>query len=52
MDHKLPNAETAWIPPEKITDSSFWHKDSGRAAAYGSMKGFRDLAGLIEQAYE
>ena len=31
----------------EIADAAFWHKDSNRAAAYGSMKGFRDLADLL-----
>ena len=31
----------------EITDAHFWHKDSGRASAYGSMKGFRELADLL-----
>ena len=31
----------------EISDADFWHKDSSRAAAYGSMKGFRELAGLL-----
>lgn len=31
----------------EITDATFWHKGEPRAAAYGSMKGFRDLANLL-----
>ncbi len=31
----------------EITDQDFWHKDSNRAAAYGSMKGFDDLYELL-----
>lgn len=31
----------------EITDHDFWHKDSNRAAAYGSMKGFDDLYELL-----
>jgi DGQHR domain-containing protein len=31
----------------EITDVGFWHKDTGRAAAYGSMKGFDDLYRLL-----
>jgi len=31
----------------EITDPAFWEKDAQRAAAYGSMKGFRDLADLL-----
>ena len=31
----------------EISDADFWHKNSGRAAAYGSMKGFRDLADFL-----
>lgn len=36
----------------EITDPDFWHKDSNRAAAYGSMKGFRDLADLLIESIE
>ena len=31
----------------EITDANFWHKGSNRAAGYGSMKGFRELADLL-----
>ena len=31
----------------EISDASYWHKGGGRAAAYGSMKGFRELADLL-----
>ena len=31
----------------EIIDPHFWHKDSGRASSYGSMKGFRELADLL-----
>jgi len=31
----------------EIGDQDFWHKDSNRAAAYGSMKGFDDLYELL-----
>ena len=31
----------------EISDPAFWHKEASRAAAYGSMKGFRDLANLL-----
>ena len=31
----------------EISDPNFWHKNSGRASAYGSMKGFRELADLL-----
>jgi DGQHR domain-containing protein len=31
----------------EITDPDFWHKDSNRAGAYGSMKGFDDLYELL-----
>ena len=31
----------------EIADANFWHKDIGRAADFGSMKGFRDLADLL-----
>ena len=37
------------VSPE-ITDPHFWHKDSGRASAYGSMKGFRELADLLKDS--
>lgn len=31
----------------EITDARFWHVAEGRASAYGSFKGFRDLADLL-----
>ena len=31
----------------EISDHDFWHKDSNRASAYGSMKGFDDLYELL-----
>lgn len=31
----------------EISDADFWHKDASRASAYGSMKGFRELADLL-----
>lgn len=31
----------------ELTDAGYWHKDANRAAAYGSMKGFRELADLL-----
>ena len=34
----------------EITDANFWHKDAGRAASYGSMKGFRELAELLKHS--
>lgn len=34
----------------EITDANFWHKDAGRAASYGSMKGFRELADLLKDS--
>jgi len=34
------------VSPE-ITDHKFWDKTENRAAVYGSMKGFRDLADLL-----
>ena len=37
------------VSPE-IIDADFWHKSAGRAAAYGSMKGFRDLANLLNDS--
>lgn len=39
------------VSPE-ITDPDFWHKSSSRAAAYGSMKGFRDLADLLNDSLD
>ena len=33
---------------EAMTDSSFWLADNGEAAKYGSMKGFAELARIIE----
>ena len=37
------------VSPE-IADPHFWHKGSGRASAYGSMKGFKELAGLLKDS--
>ena len=34
----------------EITDPDFWAKGANRAAAYGSMKGFRDLAELLKDS--
>ena len=34
----------------EITDPLFWHKNSGRASAYGSMKGFNELADLLKSS--
>ncbi len=31
----------------EISNADYWHKSNGGAAAYGSMKGFRDLADLL-----
>ena len=37
------------ISPE-ITDSDYWHRTRGAAAAYGSMKGFRELADVLKDS--
>ena len=37
------------ISPE-ITDSAYWHRTRGGAAAYGSMKGFRELADVLKDS--
>ena len=34
----------------EITDANFWHKDVGRAASYGLMKGFQELAELLKHS--
>jgi DGQHR domain-containing protein len=39
------------VSPE-ITDAEFWHKSANRASAYGSMKGFRELADLLNDSIE
>ena len=39
------------VSPE-ITDANFWHKSANRASAYGSMKGFRDLADFLNDSLE
>lgn len=36
----------------EITDPGFWHKNSGRASAYGSMKGFHDLYVLLRDSLD
>ena len=36
----------------EITDPRFWHVAEGRASAYGSMKGFRELADLLIQSVQ
>ena len=36
----------------EITDADFWHKSASRSAVYGSMKGFRDLANLLNDSLE
>ena len=35
-----------------MTDAAFWHKSNGSASAYGSMKGFRELADQLIGAYD
>jgi len=39
------------VSPE-ITDYAFWDRTENRAAAYGSMKGFRDLADLLNDSLD
>jgi hypothetical protein len=39
------------VSPE-ITDAEFWHKSANRASAYGSMKGFRELADLLNDSLD
>jgi DGQHR domain-containing protein len=36
----------------ELTDEQFWHKAGGRAAAYGSMKGFEDLYDLLRESIQ
>ncbi len=36
----------------ELTDSGFWHKNAGRASAYGSMKGFEELYRLLRDSIE
>jgi DGQHR domain-containing protein len=36
----------------EITDADFWHKDSERASAYGSMKGFQALFELLRDSLD
>ena len=36
----------------EITDARFWHVGEGRASAYGSMKGFSELADLLIQSVQ
>jgi DGQHR domain-containing protein len=36
----------------EITDPRFWHVGEGRASAYGSMKGFSELADLLIQSVQ
>ncbi len=39
------------VSPE-ITDAGFWDKTQNRAAAYGSMKGFSELADLLNHSLD
>ena len=39
------------VSPE-ITDPDFWSTASGRASDFGSMKGFRDLADLLNDSLD
>ncbi|MBM10658.1 MAG: hypothetical protein CL759_01065 [Chloroflexi bacterium] len=39
------------VSPE-ITDAGFWDKTQNRAAAYGSMKGFRELADELNKSLD
>jgi DGQHR domain-containing protein len=34
----------------ELTDTEFWHKNAGRASAYGSMKGFDELYKLLRDS--
>lgn len=36
----------------ELTDARFWHISEGRASAYGSMKGFNELADLLIQSVQ
>jgi DGQHR domain-containing protein len=36
----------------ELTDADFWHKSSGRASSYGSMKGFQELYELLRNSIE
>jgi DGQHR domain-containing protein len=36
----------------ELTDPDFWHKSSGRASSYGSMKGFQELYELLRNSIE
>ncbi len=36
----------------ELTDADFWHKGSGRASSYGSMKGFQELYELLKNSIE
>ncbi len=36
----------------ELTDPDFWHKSSGRASSYGSMKGFQELYELLRNSID
>ncbi len=36
----------------ELADADFWHKSSGRASSYGSMKGFQELYELLRNSIE
>jgi hypothetical protein len=35
-----------------FTDPAFWDRTENRASAYGSMRGFRDLADLLNDSLD
>jgi DGQHR domain-containing protein len=36
----------------ELADADFWHKSSGRASSYGSMKGFQELYELLRNSID
>ena len=51
-DWKIENFVVILKQSPEITDPDFWHKTSGRASAYGSMKGFHDLYVLLRDSLD
>lgn len=50
MDWTRANFASLIEDSPELTDPDFWHKGSGRASSYGSMKGFHELYELLKSS--
>ena len=48
---EVQDFESFLVDNPEVTDPDFWKSDSGRASAFGSMKGFEELFQLISEPY-